>query len=164
MNATDLLLSSPDGSQCLLLTVAAVETISHCINQWHPLETGGILLGSYADNYRLVTIHLAAPPPPDSQHGLSHFERGTEGVLELLKWAKQQITPLYYVGEWHTHPLDSPKASRIDLKQMNDFAARCLYGASSPILLIVGGKPLYNLQWLATVHRKHESPSTLGII
>ena len=164
MNETDLLLSSADGSQCLRLTAPALLTINNELEQWYPLETGGVLLGTYTSTYRLATVYLAAPPPPDSRHGLSEFVRGSQGVSELLLWAGQQLLPLYYLGEWHTHPGDSPQASKIDVKQMNAFASSCLYGASTPVLVIAGGHPPERVQWQATMHQKNQSPRTLRMI
>ncbi len=164
MNVTDLLFSSPDGNQCLLLTTPAVQAILDWIHQWHPLETGGILLGTYAANYRLATVHLAAPPPSDSQHGLTDFIRGTEGISELLDWAHQEPVPYIYLGEWHTHPLKKPQASRTDIRQMNAFAADYLYGSSTPVLLIIGGRPPHKLEWQVTLHSAHSAHKSLHII
>ncbi|GAA4459352.1 hypothetical protein GCM10023189_32940 [Nibrella saemangeumensis] len=156
-----MLFSSADGSQCLLLTEEATSSIRACAREWYPLETGGILVGTYDENYRVATVYLASGPPSDSQHSLYQFIRGTNGISELLERAHQLPTPRYYLGEWHTHPAASPKASLTDKKQMNAFADCRLYGASSPVLLIVGGKPPHALQWQASVYQKNRPAQNL---
>ena len=148
-----MILCSSDGRLCLNLLPGAIASIQAEAAKQHPTETGGVLLGYYDQNFRLATVTTATPPPADSRHGRTNFERGTMGLNEILIWAKEQDPPCYYLGEWHTHPASSAKASSVDVRQMNWFAFRCLYGARSPLLLVVGGTPLHQLEWQATMHR-----------
>ncbi|MBX0291693.1 Mov34/MPN/PAD-1 family protein [Hymenobacter sp. HSC-4F20] len=127
----------------------------------HPLETGGILLGYYDSDYRVATIVVATPPPSDSEHGRYRFIRGTKGIKQLLTSAKNQNPPLYYVGEWHTHPNSAAQPSSTDIKQMRYFALRRLYGSGSPLLLVIGGTPPHELLWQAVVTTQRNPPSHL---
>lgn len=148
-----LVFRSEDGRQCLVLSPEAVAVIQEQTQRKHPHETGGILVGYYDESYRLATAVLATPPPPDSKHGPTTFERGVQGIKELLADCKAQNPSLHYLGEWHTHPKNRPSPSGVDTRQMQCFALRRLYGASSPLLLIVGGVPPGALEWRAFIHR-----------
>ena len=130
----------------------------------HPYETGGILVGYYDESYRLATAVLATPPPLASKHGPATFERGILGIKKLLADCKAQDPLLHYLGEWHTHPNNRPRPSGVDIQQMRCFALRRLYGASSPLLLIVGGVPPDALEWRAAIYRPWRSPTCLEVL
>lgn len=158
-----LLFCSNDGRQCLELSPEAVAVIQEQAHLKHPHETGGILLGYYSSNLRLATVVVATPPPLGSKHGPATFERGTKGLRKLLADAKKQRPALHYLGEWHTHPASSPRPSGTDLWQMQDSAQRKLYGAKSPLLLIVGGKPREGLRLQASAHQVGRKPTYLNL-
>lgn len=70
-----------------------------------PKETGGILVGSFDAQRKMLYVVDLLPAPPDSKEDRSSFVRGTEGVSEK----RQEISDisagwLDYVGEWHSHP------------------------------------------------------------
>jgi integrative and conjugative element protein (TIGR02256 family) len=158
-----LLFCSEDGRQGLELSAEAVAAIQEQALLKHPHETGGILLGYYSTNLRMATAVVAIPPPPDSKHGPFNFERGTKGLKELLARYKKQTPSLHYLGEWHTHPAYTAKASGLDVRQMRCSALRRLYGAKSPILLVVGGVPPDKLQWQASTHKAWRAPTYLDL-
>lgn len=159
-----MILASTNGQLCLHLTRNALEAIEQEVAIWHPKETGGILIGSYDSNYRLAVVEVATPAPSDSLHGASQFTRGEAGIIELLAGYKIKIPSLYYLGEWHSHPNNSARASFTDIWQMNKFASQLIYGASSPALLIVGGSLSTNLRWRASIHKKWKKPIYLSPI
>jgi integrative and conjugative element protein (TIGR02256 family) len=141
-----------------------VEVIREQATLKHPNETGGILVGYYSSTLRTATAVLATPPPSDSKHGPTNFERGTNGLKQLLAACKKQTPPLHYLGEWHTHPAYNARASSTDIRQMDCFSFRRLYGAKSPLLLVVGGIPPDNLEWRASVHRMWRKPAYLELL
>lgn len=106
-----------------------------------PNETGGILIGSYTDNYTCAKITEVLKAPTDSESGPTWFFRGTSGVKKKLDrlWKEKKQ---FYIGEWHYHPNSSSNLSYQDVKQMisisNDYAYKC----PEPILLIIGGNQL----------------------
>lgn len=70
-----------------------------------PNETGGVLVGSFDAQRRLLYIVDILPAPPDSKESRCSFERGTVGLPEK----RQEINRisagwLDYIGEWHSHP------------------------------------------------------------
>lgn len=156
-----LILSSDDGQLCLTISSQAQVAIRTEAIRRHPLETGGILLGTLSSNLRLATVVVAAAPPSDSRHGRTSFQRGVKGVRKMIARSGRQTPPLYYLGEWHTHPGASPEASNPDLHQMSEAVRTHLEGARTPILLIAGGEPSVGLKLQASLHRPGQSPMYL---
>ena len=147
-----LIFCSADGKQCVQLSDNGKTTIEQDITRFHPLETGGILIGYYENNFRKAVVETALPAPEDSKHGKYSFERGTMGIEDHLRLAKEANPSLHYLGEWHSHPNSNPFPSFTDKLQMQEFAYKKLYGAPTPLLLIVGGTPYDLLKWHFTMH------------
>ncbi|GGG18840.1 MULTISPECIES: Mov34/MPN/PAD-1 family protein [Pontibacter] len=156
------LFCSSDGKYCAHFLDEALAVIKDDISRYHPLETGGILIGRYDGNLRMATISIATAAPVDSKHGRTSFLRGTEGIFKALAAAKKKDPLLHYVGEWHSHPASSPQASAVDLKQMQDFALGRLHGACTPLLLIIGGSPLEGLHGEVYLHRAKKAHTVLS--
>lgn len=105
-----------------------------------PNETGGVLIGSFDMQRKIVYIVDATPSPPDSQEWPTTYIRGCEGLKSHVK-KLEMITNgmLEYVGEWHSHPdgydctpsADDQKAFRWLSKHMNPIGYPAL-------MLIVG--------------------------
>jgi len=70
-----------------------------------PNETGGILLGSYDSERKIIYVCDSLFAPTDSVEEPSSFERGIEGLKDDYEHYVQ-ITDhqLLYIGEWHSHP------------------------------------------------------------
>jgi integrative and conjugative element protein (TIGR02256 family) len=115
-----------------------VEDILNRCDKSLPNETGGILVGSYIDNYSCANISKVLKAPPDSRSGPTWFHRGTKGVkLQLDRLWKEKKQ--YYIGEWHFHPNNSSNLSFQDIRQMKAISINKKYNCPEPILLIVGG-------------------------
>lgn len=131
----------PDALDALRLFAAAV----------HPLETGGALVGHYeSDKLAVVTDVLG--PPSDTVHGPRDLVLGAAGLAEHFAaiWPAR-----YHLGDWHTHPGESPPVpSDTDHATMRDHA---LGGAVLSVIL--GGTPgAYSV--IATVY-EHGEPLVL---
>jgi len=159
-----LLFCSSDGYLCAHLMDEAIKEIKEDIARFHPLETGGILMGFYDSNFRQATIELTVSAPADSVHGYTSFDRGTQGIAEKIAEANQKNPLLHYVGEWHSHPNGNPSPSSTDAWQMQKFALGRHHGAQTPLLLIVGGILPDKLQWHFSVHRLGWLPKHLTLV
>ena len=101
-------------------------------------ETGGIITGSYIDNFQTAKVINFYEPPKDSKFSRTTFERGIYGLNKVLEneWKEGR----YYLGDWHLHPYSAPIASCQDSNQLafnsRDQDLRC----PEPIMIIVGGK------------------------
>lgn len=70
-----------------------------------PNETGGVLLGKFDIDRRVLYVASALPSPPDSVEWPNVYIRGVEGLRAKVELVNR-ITggELSYVGEWHSHP------------------------------------------------------------
>lgn len=76
-------------------------------------EAGGILLGSYRGPH--IEIVFATPPGPCDIRSPSGFVRKCKThKQEAYKQWKQSNQLITYIGEWHTHPQQTPKPSSTD--------------------------------------------------
>jgi len=105
-----------------------------------PAETGGLLFGLVdipASRIHLVDASLA---PPDSKELPDGFERGIQGVEELLDSVRRRTAgQVRYVGEWHSHPpRASARPSTIDAQQI-DWLAALMRMDSIPALMLIAG-------------------------
>jgi hypothetical protein len=100
-------------------------------------ETGGVLVGRYLDDGSVARIELASSPPGDSAGGLDWFERGKDGLADLLREQWDLPERRYYVGEWHFHPLGRAEPSQQDRKQIFEIGQDRNYRCRRPVLLIV---------------------------
>lgn len=100
-------------------------------------ETGGILIGKYSEDRSIAFIIEITGPPKNSKQKKYTFERGVDGLNEILdnRWD----LGYRYIGDWHFHPNSSPIPSMIDDMQMKKFANDKLLNCPEPILLIIGG-------------------------
>ena len=114
------------------------------------IETGGILIGSYSEDGNKAIIARITGPPRDSKQYKFGFERGVNGLIDILDSEWNSNSRQYYIGEWHFHPNSSPKPSIIDDKQMKKLSVDELLKCPEPILLIVGGNP--NKGWKLSVN------------
>jgi proteasome lid subunit RPN8/RPN11 len=84
----------------------------HLLEQLHrqraerlPNETGGVLIGAFDAQRRIVHIVETIPSPPDSEEWPTLYIRGAEGLADRLRQIQDStLGRLRYVGEWHSHP------------------------------------------------------------
>lgn len=114
----------------------SISSMYQLCNEAYPNETGGILVGRYADE---VTAEIAVVigPSMDSRSGRTNFIRGTKGINKLIKEYWKQ--GLYYLGEWHFHPNGTSDPSAIDTQTMISIANNSRYNCPEPILIIISG-------------------------
>jgi hypothetical protein len=68
-------------------------------------ETGGILVGTYDMERRIIYIGDIIPSPKDSREYPTAYIRGISGVREQLDEYSRILGGTFtYIGEWHSHP------------------------------------------------------------
>jgi integrative and conjugative element protein (TIGR02256 family) len=129
---------TPCQGYALQVTTVSWEQINRECGRSEAIETGGILVGHYANEGSTAVVTEALPPPKDSARGRSWFHRGIAGLRGLLarRWESQVRT--YYVGEWHYHPASIVEPSADDLAQMYGINADPRYRCQEPVMLILG--------------------------
>ena len=84
-------------------------------NEKLPNETGGVLIGAFDMDRRIIYVVDATEAPADSEECRNGFLRGIESLQEEID-AVQMATSgmLGYIGEWHSHPTRSVSPSSRD--------------------------------------------------
>jgi hypothetical protein len=74
-----------------------------------PNETGGVLLGSFDLERKIVYLVDTIPSPPDSKEWPTLYIRGAAGLAPAVTRVSERTAGmLQYVGEWHSHPSGVP--------------------------------------------------------
>lgn len=131
---------TPDYKFCLDLDSTIIEHLRAICITANTSETGGIIIGQYSASLDNAIVTSITPPPPDSKAGKTWFDRGVEGLPEILSHSWNNLGT-YYLGEWHFHPFSAPTPSSQDKRQMKQIASNKKYNCPEPILLIIGGDP-----------------------
>jgi hypothetical protein len=79
-----------------------------------PNETGGVLLGTFDLERRIVYVVDVIASPPDSVEWPVLYIRGCQGLTNQLATVRNlTMDQVGYVGEWHSHP-DGHSCGRSD--------------------------------------------------
>lgn len=102
----------------------------------YPNEFGGLLVGYYSEDFKTCSI-ITSVIPKKYKSSKYFFERGKEGLKQILTGFYNSTPRLIYVGEWHTHPDGVPFPSATDLNSMNEIAECPDVSIENPILMIL---------------------------
>lgn len=107
-----------------------------------PVETGGVLIGSYDMQRKILYVVDTLPPPSDSVEERNHFIRGSYGLKPLIDEIQARtLNNLQYVGDWHSHPPEySAKPSSDDLKLLKSLSNNLRQDGKPALILIAGEK------------------------
>jgi integrative and conjugative element protein (TIGR02256 family) len=87
----------------LWLSAAANRRVLELGTAFHPLETGGVMLGWHDGDDRIVARVIG--PGPRATHGRHAFAPDYAWQLEQIgKAFSATVGDLDYLGDWHTHP------------------------------------------------------------
>ena len=139
---TDSFFQSEDGAFGISIRTETLEEILGSCRDFAPVETGGILVGSYNESLNCAVVSDASERPPDSKSGRIWLIRGTAGLQGWLNRLWNKSERRYYLREWHFHPGGDPEPSRTDIEQMGKIARSSSYKCPEPILLVVGGSAI----------------------
>lgn len=105
-----------------------------------PVETGGMLLGNYDMQRKIIYVAEALPAPPDSVERETHFVRGAYGLKSQVEAINEAtLGNVRYVGDWHSHPVNySTSPSNDDKKLLGLLAAEQQKDGNPALILIVG--------------------------
>ncbi len=110
-----------------------------------PNETGGVLIGSYDRQRKIIYVIDTLPSPPDSEEWPTVYIRGSRGLKGCIKKI-QDITMnnLGYVGEWHSHPKrHGCQPSRDDMKAFSWLIEKMDREGLPALMLIAGDRSRY---------------------
>jgi hypothetical protein len=93
------------GEWTVLYDEGLLETIRGLRTSRLPNETGGILLGAFDLERKIIYVVDTIPSPTDSEERRTLYIRGSEGLRQQLTTARQRsFEQIEYIGEWHSHP------------------------------------------------------------
>jgi integrative and conjugative element protein (TIGR02256 family) len=108
-----------------------------------PAETGGVMLGYWADDVPVITHAIG--PGPDASHGPSSFipdyDYQDEEIARLYTLSNRKLA---YLGDWHTHPAAEAYLSEKDIGTLRRIAAYRYARVSQPLMLILAPGPRWN--------------------
>jgi integrative and conjugative element protein (TIGR02256 family) len=107
-----------------------------------PRETGGVLLGNFDQENRIVYLVDVLPSPPDSEEWPTLYIRGNQGLENAVDRVRERTNnQLQYIGEWHSHPNGySTEASRDDRKVFGWLSEQAARDSNPPVMVIGGEK------------------------
>ncbi|MBN1188101.1 MAG: ThiF family adenylyltransferase [Bacteroidales bacterium] len=110
-----------------------IETLSRL---HYPNEFGGILTGSYLNNYKEVVISNIICPD-NYVNSPYKFEPDPNDLNKKLKIIyKKYDGKIEYVGDWHSHPDNTNQYSPPDFISIEDIAKSSKVNTHNPVLLI----------------------------
>ena len=128
------------------ITPTLIDKIKEESLKFNPLETGGLLFGEYQDDCAIIRDIFTPNKMVHRTHGCEwEPSKETQKVIDA-KWDKGQ----YIIGDWHSHPDNSPEPSEIDDDQLFKDANNKKLNCPEPILLIMGGNP--DMGWNMSLH------------
>ena len=105
-----------------------------------PNETGGVLIGSFDMERRIVFIVHALPSPPDSEEWPTLYIRGSEGLTEKVAALTQRAHRMIeYIGEWHSHPEGVGTAPSTDDRRVFAWLEDLMQADGFPPVMIIVG-------------------------
>jgi hypothetical protein len=106
-----------------------------------PNETGGILLGAYDMDRRVIYVVETIPSPPDSGEWPTLYIRGCEGLPQEVANARSRTGgQVEYVGEWHSHPDGCATLPSSDDLQVFAWLAEHMAVEGLPTLMAIVGE------------------------
>jgi integrative and conjugative element protein (TIGR02256 family) len=103
----------------------------------YPNEFGGFLVGYYTyDNQHLQITDTIVPK--SFKASKTSFGRNTKGIEKKLNDYYKETPKKFYVGEWHTHPDNSPIPSITDISAINAIINNQNACIANPVLLLIG--------------------------
>lgn len=119
----------------------------------YPYETGGVLLGYWAEDNTQVVIVNCVGPGPDATHKRRNFIPDyVYHEDEIAKLYRASGTRYTYLGDWHTHPDEHcSRLSWLDKSTLLRIANFVPARTNRPIMAVLIGSPeQWNLtMWMA---------------
>lgn len=105
-------------------------------NNWRATEAGGILMG-YRRGDHIQIVSASQPHSEDKRSRFGFFRKAPSHQAIVTDFWKASNQTADYVGEWHTHPEQSPQPSQIDIVEWRKICGRG--GGTKMMVFIIGG-------------------------
>jgi len=130
---TSRVFSFPDSDQRIVFEPDALSVLSaHRQNEGAP-EAGGLLFAEF--DLPMIRVVKVSPPHIKDQRWRTLFIPDRRRQRSLIKKMFEQN--LHFIGEWHTHPIEIPNPSMLDLESMSDSFRKSKHELDCFIMVIV---------------------------
>jgi proteasome lid subunit RPN8/RPN11 len=135
-SSEDMQFVQPELNLRLTIESNCLAEIEECSRLNFPNEFGGVLIGSYLNEYKELVISGIICPDKFKSSPV-RFEPDHNDLNKKLKQLhKEREGKIEYVGDWHSHPNSSNQFSAPDLQSIQDVAKSKTVNTHNPVLLI----------------------------
>ncbi len=120
------------------LAIDLVDAMNHDAGEHDPDETGGILLGYWADVGTAVITALVGAGPGARRWATGFVPDATYQEEQLADAYEASGRRLEYLGDWHSHPGARPVPSWQDRRTLRRIASEPGARCPQPLMLILG--------------------------
>ena len=124
--------------------------VRHRQLRWWHREAGGQLFARIEGEV-VTIVEATGPRRSDRRTRHSYKPDRREEQAEIDKRHRRGV---YFVGDWHTHPVSVPRPSPVDLSSISDGFSRSTHGLNGFVLIIVGTAPLPDGLYAAVSNRE----------
>lgn len=130
----------PSGEWTIRTDQWLMNKVMHAREAKLPNETGGVLIGSFDMQRKIIYVVDVLPSPPDSKEWPTVYIRGCHGLSDAVESVKRVTAGmLQYVGEWHSHPKGcSSRPSQDDRRAFSWLVEHMVTTGLAALMLIVG--------------------------
>jgi integrative and conjugative element protein (TIGR02256 family) len=124
----------PNSDQVLEITPPVIQTFRHYRQTGGSSEAGGLLFA------RMLLPNIIVD---EASHPHEKDKRLRFGFIPFRNAQRRLIKDrfkmgLHFIGEWHTHPQQSPAPSSLDLNSMHDSFVKSKHELNAFVMIIVG--------------------------
>ncbi len=134
----EVILKGKDG--LILIEEGVVDTLNRCCQHDQQKEAGGIFLGYRRPPHLHITA-CTTPFPMDKRSRFNFFRRDPRHPYAARRLWLQSHGHIYYLGDWHTHPAEIPRPSRLDQREWRKLIKSSL--GPKLLFVIIGRKQWY---------------------
>lgn len=125
-------------------------------NLAYPAETGGVLLGYWAQGGADAVVTHIVGPGPQATHGRNSFAPDSlHQIAQIARIYEETRHGVDYLGDWHTHPGATGSPSAKDRATLRRIATAKAARAPRPLMLILGFGPQWKpVGWQGRIHSR----------
>lgn len=111
-------------------------------------ERGGLLLGEIHEDATVLFVSFVSVPGPEDRSSRFSWNRDERRANRIIRENWESSGGLVnYLGEWHTHPQDIPRASFVDKATMFRLVRRTTLVTPGLLMFIIGREKILAEYW-----------------
>ena len=137
-----------DGGKLEIGLSALLKMLKFRQNTCWKREAGGVLIGRYIrDSLDVVVDDVTVPMRGDVRRRCSFFRNRNRHQRAIDQAWRESDGTSHYLGEWHTHPEETPTASPTDQIDWQQHLQQDIFSGDSLFFIIVGTNCLRVWEW-----------------